>query len=81
MKLKIASPLVFVWAIMFLAACATSTPNSEPPPPSAGKIKAAAEANRNLGEAYLAGGNLTAALRELKKAESFDPQDHITQFD
>jgi type IV pilus assembly protein PilF len=81
MKLKIASPLVFVWAIMFLAACATSTHNSESPPPSAEKVKAAAEANRNLGEAYLAGGNLTAALRELKKAESFDPQDHITQFD
>jgi tetratricopeptide (TPR) repeat protein len=39
------------------------------------------EATRNVGEAYLAGGNLTAALRELKKAEGMDPDDHITQFD
>jgi tetratricopeptide (TPR) repeat protein len=42
---------------------------------------ATAEATRNVGEAYLAGGNLLAALRELKKAESLDPQDHITQYD
>jgi len=81
MKLKIAAFLVLVWAFVFLAACATSKPDAKPSSPSGEKSKAAAEANRNLGEAYLAGGNLTAALRELKKAESFDPEDHITQFD
>jgi type IV pilus assembly protein PilF len=43
--------------------------------------QALAEATRNVGEAYLAGGNLLAALRELKKAEALDPDDHITQFD
>lgn len=43
--------------------------------------QALAEATRNVGEAYLAGGNLIAALRELKKAESLYPDDHITQFD
>jgi Tfp pilus assembly protein PilF len=81
MKLKIASLLVFVWAAAFLAACASSSPSSAPSAPTAEKNKAAAEAGRNLGEAYLAGGNLQAALRELKKAEGYDPEDHITQFD
>jgi tetratricopeptide (TPR) repeat protein len=42
---------------------------------------AAAEAARNVGEAYLAGGNLIAALRELKKAELLNPDDPITMFD
>ena len=41
----------------------------------------AAEATRNVGEAYLAGGNLIAALRELKKSEALNPADHITQYD
>jgi len=81
MKLKIASLLVFVWAAAFLAACASSSPSSAPSTPAVEKNKAAAEAGRNLGEAYLAGGNLQAALRELKKAEGYDPEDHITQFD
>lgn len=43
--------------------------------------QALAEATRNVGEAYLSGGNLLAALRELKKAEALYPEDHITQFD
>jgi type IV pilus assembly protein PilF len=43
--------------------------------------QALAEATRNVGEAYLSGGNLLAALRELKKAEALNPDDHITQFD
>lgn len=81
MKLKIASLLVFVWTAVFLAACASSSPGSGPSAPAVEKNKAAAEAGRNLGEAYLAGGNLMAALRELKKAEAYDPEDHITQFD
>jgi type IV pilus assembly protein PilF len=43
--------------------------------------RALAEATRSVGEAYLGGGNLLAALRELKKAEALYPDDHITQFD
>jgi tetratricopeptide (TPR) repeat protein len=43
--------------------------------------QALAEATRSVGEAYLSGGNLIAALRELKKAEALYPDDHITQFD
>jgi len=81
MKLKLASLLAFAWVVLFLAACASSSPSSEPSEPAFEKNKAAAEASRNLGEAYLAGGNLMAALRELKKAEGYDPEDHITQFD
>jgi len=42
---------------------------------------ATAEATRNVGEAYLVEGNLIAALRELKKAEQLNPDDHITQYD
>ena len=42
---------------------------------------AAAEATRSVGEAYLAGGNLVAALRELKKAELLNPDDPVTLFD
>jgi len=70
--------------ILWLAACAASAPSGPGSPPelaSGERNKAAAEATRNVGEAYLAGGNLLAALRELKKAESLDPEDHITQYD
>lgn len=42
---------------------------------------AAAEATRNVGEAYLVEGNLIAALRELKKAELLNPDDHVTHYD
>jgi tetratricopeptide (TPR) repeat protein len=69
---------------LWLAACASTNPSGPggSPEPFAGeRNKAAAEATRNVGEAYLAGGNLMYALRELKKAESFDPNDHITQYD
>jgi tetratricopeptide (TPR) repeat protein len=45
------------------------------------KNPAAAEATRNVGEAYLVEGNLIAALRELKKAELLNPDDHITHYD
>lgn len=70
--------------ILWLTACAATAPSG--PGGSSEtfggeRSKAAAEATRNLGEAYLAGGNLLAALRELKKAESLDPADHITQYD
>lgn len=73
--------------VLCLSACTASTPpgTSSPSTPtevaSGERNKAAAEATRNVGEAYLAGGNLTGALRELKKAESLDPEDHITQYD
>ncbi len=74
----------FIFLTLWLAACAGSTPSGpgDPPEiPTGERNKAKAEATRNVGEAYLAGGNLIAALRELKKAESFDPDDHITQYD
>ncbi|HWR92010.1 MAG TPA: hypothetical protein VN300_06265, partial [Desulfobacterales bacterium] len=70
--------------ILCLSACTASTPPGPNTPTeiaSGERNKAAAEATRNVGEAYLGGGNLTAALRELKKAESLDPEDHITQYD
>jgi type IV pilus biogenesis/stability protein PilW len=67
--------------ICLLALVACSTAPRSGSEPVAGDRKASAEAIRNLGEAYLAGGNLTAALRELKRAEGIDPDDHITQFD
>lgn len=70
--------------VLGLVACAASPPSGPGrAPETAGgeRNKAAAEATRNVGEAYLAGGNLLAALRELKKAEGLDPQDHITQYD
>jgi Tfp pilus assembly protein PilF len=70
--------------ILFLAACgspAKSGPGGPPEGASAEQLKASAEATRNLGEAYLAGGNLLRALQELKKAEALDASDHITQYD
>jgi Tfp pilus assembly protein PilF len=69
---------------LWLAACAGTTPSGpggSSEPPSGERNKAAAEAARNVGEAYLAGGNLIAALKELKRAELLDPNDHITQYD
>jgi tetratricopeptide (TPR) repeat protein len=76
---------IVVLMTLWLAACASTAPSGPgggSPETAAGeRNKAAAEATRNVGEAYLAGGNLIAALRELKKAESLDPNDHITQYD
>jgi type IV pilus biogenesis/stability protein PilW len=69
--------------VLLLGACASASRTSTES--SAGlsseKNQAAAEAYRNLGEAYLTSGNLIAALQELKKAETLNPDDHITQFD
>jgi Tfp pilus assembly protein PilF len=69
---------------LWLAACAGTTPSGPGgsyETASEERNKAAAEATRNVGEAYLAGGNLMGALRELKKAEGLDPNDPITQYD
>ena len=63
-----------------LAAC-SSPGTKKPSDASPERNQALAEATRNVGEAYLSGGNLLAALRELKKAEALYPDDHITQFD
>jgi tetratricopeptide (TPR) repeat protein len=74
----------FMILALWLAGCAAAPPSGPGDPaenPSGERNKAKAEATRNVGEAYLAGGNLIQALRELKKAESFDPDDHITQYD
>jgi Tfp pilus assembly protein PilF len=43
--------------------------------------KKEAEAYRNMGEAYLVAGKTTLALRELLKAESLYPEDHLLQGD
>jgi Tfp pilus assembly protein PilF len=76
------------WLILLtvvLTACALSGPKGpsdfREDKESVTVNKEAAEATRNVGEAYLAGGNLIAALRELKKAEMLNPADHITQYD
>jgi Tfp pilus assembly protein PilF len=68
--------LALLFCLLAITACGTS-PRSSLDDHS----KASAEATRNVGEAYLGGGNLTAALRELKRAEGMDPSDHLTQFD
>jgi len=74
--------LTLLLVLSGLAAC--SSPGSKKASEadaSPEKKEALAEATRNVGEAYLAGGNLVAALRELKKAEALSPDDHILQFD
>jgi type IV pilus biogenesis/stability protein PilW len=81
MRIKIASILIVVCAGLFLSACASSGSRSEQFPPSGEKSKEIAEAARNLGEAYLSGGNLITSLRELKKAEGYAPEDYIVKFD
>jgi type IV pilus assembly protein PilF len=70
--------------LVFTGLAACSSPGSKKPSEadsSAEQKQALAEATRSVGEAYLSGGNLIAALRELKKAEALYPDDHITQFD
>jgi len=74
--------LTILFVFTGLAAC--SSPGSKKTSEadaSPERNQALAEATRNVGEAYLAGGNLIAALRELKKAEGMYPEDPITQFD
>ena len=67
---KTAWALALLFLILF-SACA----NSE----KAKIQRQQAEASRNLGEAYLAQGNFTLALRELLKAESLNPKDPFVQ--
>jgi len=81
MKPKMAPSLAVLWTALFFAACASTPSGNTPTPVSSEKSKEIAEAARTLGEAYLSGGNLLAALRELKRAESLEPNDHIIKFD
>ncbi len=68
MKLKTAVLLAAVIPVFFLfSACA----GQKGPTPEQQR----AEASRNLGEAYMAEGNYTKALRELLKAEQMNPDD------
>ena len=79
---KVCVALTILLVFTGLAAC--SSPGSRKTPEadaSPERNQALAEATRSVGEAYLSGGNLIAALRELKKAEALYPDDHITQFD
>jgi len=74
--------VAFTILLVFTGLAACSSPGSKnPSDASPERNQALAEATRNVGEAYLSGGNLIAALRELKKAEALDANDHITQFD
>jgi Tfp pilus assembly protein PilF len=76
--------MLLLLTILILTACAS--PGPKPAGEAAGQTggernPVAAEATRNVGEAYLVEGNLIAALRELKKAELLNPDDHITHYD
>jgi len=79
--------LTILFVFIGLAACSSPGSKKEADAKAATddvsleRKQALAEATRNVGEAYLAGGNTLAALRELKKAEALYPEDHITQFD
>ena len=65
--------MVFLAMICSLYGCVTTgvTPEN----------RKKADANRNLGEAYLSEGKHTAALRELFKAKELNPEDPITYND
>jgi len=77
--------IVCLLSIALLLAGCGATPTKPSPDASAETStqlnRETAEATRNVGEAYLAGGNLIAALRELKKAELLNPADPITLYD
>jgi Tfp pilus assembly protein PilF len=64
--------IFFVLAIAAVCACAGQQPKKDP---------ALAKATRAIGEAYMNQGDLTAALRELLKAEAFNPEDPIVHND
>lgn len=75
------SALFALAAAAALSACAAG--GARPPagePEGGSKNLAAAEATRNVGEAFLVEGNLIGALREFKKAEALNPDDPITQY-
>ena len=61
-----------VFLLIAAAACATT---------SSEKNKREAEVARRLGEAYLQQGNFSGALKEFKKAEKKNPNDHLLQYD
>ena len=58
--------------ILVLAACTTTTDVQR---------KKESEAYRRLGEAYLKQGNLALAMKEFKKAEAKNADDHLLQYD
>ena len=79
MRTWLCPKFIAILLTLWLAACAASTP-SDPgggsaEPATAERSKAQAEATRNVGEAYLAGGNLLAALRELiERLDAHEPR-------
>jgi len=66
----------FVWilSLVFMASLLSCAASME-------KKRAQAKATRELGEAYMRQGNYTEALKEMLKAEEFNPGDHLTQND
>ena len=68
---------ILIWigcAVLMMAVAACATQN---------KVTKEKEANayRRVGEAYLQQGNFAAAIREFKKAEAKNPEDHLLQYD
>ena len=64
----------FGCVVLLIAAASCATTSSE-------KNKQEAEVSRRLGEAYLQQGNFAGALKEFKKAEKINPNDHLLQYD
>jgi type IV pilus assembly protein PilF len=86
MDRKLSLRFLVVWIAFGLFACSSTGTRTGPAGEAAGplsgqKSQAVAEATRNIGEAYMAEGNLIAALRDFKKAEAINPNDHITHYD
>lgn len=67
---------IYVYCLVLILAVSCSLSNQK----NIDKINQA-ESFRNLGEAYLAAGNPTLALRELLKANSLNPKDPYTHND
>jgi tetratricopeptide (TPR) repeat protein len=65
--------IIFSLILFIISSCSVSSKNAE--------NAAMAESVRNLGEAYIAAGNPTLALRELLKADSLVPNDPYTNND
>lgn len=72
MKKVLLTGICLLVPAILLAGCAFNKDNAS---------KERAEASRNLGEAYMAEGNYTKALRELLQAEKMNPDDPYLQND
>ena len=62
------------WFVLVFVLAACATVNDE-------QSKKEGAVYRRVGEAYLQQGNLPAAMKEFKKAEEKNPNDHLLQYD